>query len=67
MAGVPPEEHAQLLELEAAAGADIEAFAGCPLADKARAARLSAALQDKFARHRALCRDLELLVEELDR
>lgn len=62
-----PEEHARLLELEAAVGADVEAFGACPLADKARVTRLSAGLQDKLSRHRALTRDLELLVEELDR
>ena len=60
-------EHAQLLELEVAAQGEIEALAGCPLVDKARSARLSAGIQAKLARLRALARELELLAEELDR
>lgn len=61
------EEHSRLLELEAAAQADVEAYARCSLADKAATQRLSLAFQDKCSRIRALTRDLELLVEELDR
>lgn len=60
-------EHARLLELEAAVSADVEQYGACALADKARTAKLSAAIQDKFSRHRALTRDLDLLVEEMDR
>ncbi|KAL4457832.1 hypothetical protein ABPG75_012697 [Micractinium tetrahymenae] len=59
-------EHAALLELEAAAHRDVQQLAATPLADKARSQKLSAAIQEKLARIRALTRDLELEVEELD-
>lgn len=59
-------EHAALLELEAAAHRDVQQLAATPLADKARSQRLSAGIQDKLARIRAITRDLELEVEELD-
>lgn len=59
-------EHAALLELEASAHRDVQQLAGTSLADKARSQQLSAGIQDKMARIRALTRDLELEVEELD-
>ncbi|KAL4420075.1 hypothetical protein ABPG77_004340 [Micractinium sp. CCAP 211/92] len=59
-------EHAALLALEAAAHRDIQQLAATPLADKARSQRLSAGIQDSMARIRALTRDLELEVEEMD-
>lgn len=60
-------EHAALLALEAAAHRDIQQLAATPLADKARSQRLSAGIQNSMARIRALTRDLELEVEEMDR
>lgn len=59
-------EHEALLALEQAVLAHIEQFAKCPVADKARVQQLSAAIQDKLSKIRALTRDLELEVEELD-
>jgi hypothetical protein len=61
------EEHAALLELEAATLMDVEQFGKCSLADKSRVQKLSLGIQDKLSKTRALTRDLELLAEELDR
>lgn len=63
----PGGEHAELLALEETVRADLATYAQCLLTDKARVAKLSAAIQDKLSRIRALTRDLELEVEELDR
>lgn len=60
-------EHPQLLQLEAATLADVDQFGACSLTDKARVQKLSLSIQGKLSQIRALTRDLELLVEELDR
>ncbi|PRW56334.1 ATP-dependent zinc metalloprotease FTSH mitochondrial [Chlorella sorokiniana] len=62
----PPEEHLRLVELEAAVLADVEAYGRCPLVDKPRVAKLSAVIQDRLGRIRALTRDLELAAEEAE-
>ena len=59
--------HSQLLALEAATLEDVGQYGQCSLEDKARVQKLSLAIQDKLSRIRALTRDLELEVEELDR
>ncbi|KAI3436768.1 hypothetical protein D9Q98_006180 [Chlorella vulgaris] len=59
-------EHPQLLQLEAATLADVDQFGACSLTDKARVQKLSLSIQGKLSQIRALTRDLELLVEELD-
>lgn len=56
-----------LRALEAEASALIAQYASTPLADKARSQKLGAAIQAKLAAIRAAERDLELMVEELDR
>lgn len=60
-------EHSQLLKLEAAISNDITDFGNCHLSETANIQKLNAAIQTKLSQHRALCRELELLVEELDR
>lgn len=60
-------DHSQLLELERATLEDVAQYAQCSLADKARVQKLSLAIQDKLAKIRGFTRDLELLVEEVDR
>lgn len=60
-------EHQQLLQLEQATLADVEQYGECPLTDKTRVQKLSQAIQNKLSQIRALTRDLELLMEEVDR
>lgn len=61
------EEARRLLELECSVLEQVQEYAGCPLSDKARSQKLSSAIQGKLSQIRAVSRDLELMVEELDR
>jgi hypothetical protein len=60
-------EHASLLELEKNVLSEIKNYGEC-IGELARQPqRLEASIQTKLSQIRALTRDLELLVEELDR
>jgi hypothetical protein len=60
-------EHTRLLELERSVFSDIKDFGECGTDPQKQPQRLEATIQTKLSQIRALTRDLELLVEELDR
>jgi hypothetical protein len=60
-------EHASLLQLESSVLADIKNYGDCTGEHARQPQRLEASIQTKLSQIRALTRDLELLVEELDR
>lgn len=60
-------EHASLLQLESSVLADIRSYGECTGELARQPQRLEASIQTKLSQIRALTRDLELLVEELDR
>ncbi|KAL4541178.1 hypothetical protein Ndes2526B_g05721 [Nannochloris sp. 'desiccata'] len=59
-------EHASLLQLESSVLADIRSYGECTGELARQPQRLEASIQTKLSQIRALTRDLELLVEELD-
>jgi hypothetical protein len=60
-------EHGLLLQLENSVLADIKNYGDCTGEHARQPQRLEASIQTKLSQIRALTRDLELLVEELDR
>lgn len=60
-------EHTSLLELESSVLADIHEFGECAGDAQKQSQKLETLIQGKMSQIRALTRDLELLVEELDR
>jgi hypothetical protein len=60
-------EHSELVQLEASTLSDIQTYGACHLNEKAKIHALNTSIQAKLSQHRALSRELELLVEELDR
>jgi hypothetical protein len=60
-------EDERLLHLTAAVLGEVEQYGACSLGDKVALKRLNDSIQEKLAAMRAAMRDLELLVEEVDR
>ena len=60
-------EHAALVQLEQAVLKDIQDYAQCSPDSFTQSQKLETSIQAKFAKIRAVTRDLELLVEEVDR
>ena len=63
---VDSDEHAACLQLEALLAKEINEYSDLDLDAVTQRQKLEASIQAKFSRIRALNRDLELLVEELD-
>jgi len=60
------EEHESLLRLEQAVFKDIEEYVKTDAENFTRSQKLESSVHDTLAKIRALMRDLELLVEEVD-
>ena len=67
MAELAIEKNQRLLHLTAAVLGEVEQYGACSLGDKVALKRLNNSIQEKLAAMRAAMRDLELLVEEVDR